>query len=82
MAAPHQDDTVLHAPGRCPECDKVPFYQRVRLEQRISFTGERVAPGWSPCPSSLRHPTLKEMMDFARAWRDTYPPRDLTVEEE
>jgi hypothetical protein len=83
MADPHPDHTILHSPqSGCQACCAFPLWQAVRLGQKIAFTDEVVPPGWSPCPSTLKHPTLKEMVDFARAWRDTYPDRDLTVEEE
>jgi hypothetical protein len=71
VQSPHlQDDTVLHAPGRCGVCDARPEWQAVRLYKQIAFTGEPVPEGWSPCPSSLKRPSPNELLAMAKALLD------------
>lgn len=50
--APHCDDLVLHAPGQCEYCDKVPRWQAWRVENGVNFTGEK-DPNKKPCPAEV-----------------------------
>lgn len=53
--APHCDQWVLHAPGRCQHCDKYSDWQKMREMWDVNFTGER-DPNKRPCPSEERRP--------------------------
>lgn len=50
---PHCDDLVLHAPGECEFCDKVPHLQTLRARWGINFTGKN-DPNKSQCPAEKR----------------------------
>lgn len=52
---PHCDASVLHAPGSCHFCDDYPDWQKIRVTQRINFTGEH-DPDKAPCPSTWFRP--------------------------
>lgn len=47
---PHCDMFVLHRPGTCDYCDKVPELQRYRIKYGINFTNES-DPELADCPS-------------------------------
>lgn len=47
---PHCDARVLHAPGECEHCDHYPELQRVRVAERVNFTGHS-DPYLKPCPA-------------------------------
>lgn len=53
--APHCDQSILHAPGKCQYCDEYPDWQEMREVQRINFTGENDADK-APCPSEAFRP--------------------------
>lgn len=38
--APHCDQTILHAPGKCVYCDHFPEWQEYRKVAQIAFTGD------------------------------------------
>lgn len=38
---PHEDAKILHAPGRCEQCDQFTYLQQVRAAWEISSTGAR-----------------------------------------
>lgn len=48
---PHCDTSILHAPGVCKFCDKLPEAQAYRKAARINFTGKNY-PDLAPCPST------------------------------
>lgn len=48
---PHCDQSILHAPGECPYCDRHPYEQRLREHWRINFTGHHDE-SKAPCPST------------------------------
>lgn len=49
--APHCDQNVLHAPGRCDFCDIYKDLQHFRITSGINFTGE-TDPEKKPCPAT------------------------------
>jgi hypothetical protein len=49
---PHCDQNVLHRKGKCDYCDMYPDLQKLRIKQKINFTGE-LKPNKEPCPSDL-----------------------------
>jgi hypothetical protein len=51
--APHCDDKVLHAPGKCKYCDAFPTAQANRITDNINFTGEG-DPNKKQCPAEVR----------------------------
>jgi hypothetical protein len=75
---PHPEDpTILHGPASgCAACNALPEYQKIRVAIKIAFTGEEPKDGgWSPCPSTLIHPTYKEMIDSARHRKASFSKR-------
>lgn len=64
---PHCDPTVLHAPGECEYCDKLPTLQKTRINLNINFTGER-DPRKNPDPSEIRRP-----LDTINRWPGNRP---------
>jgi hypothetical protein len=52
---PHCDMYVLHAPGTCDYCDKVPRLQEYRIDYGINFTNEN-DPDLDDCPSWEERP--------------------------
>ncbi len=51
--APHCDELVLHAPGICSFCDKLPELQKLRVMWKINFTGQNKK-DYRKCPAELR----------------------------
>lgn len=51
---PHCDTQVLHAPGECLYCDKMPARQALRIVWDIAFTGHKPVEGEMPCPSDKK----------------------------
>lgn len=47
---PHCDSRILHTPGACQYCDRLPDWQELRTMWGINFTGEKVK-GRSKCPA-------------------------------
>lgn len=52
---PHCDANVLHAPGECIYCDHYPIAQKLRIEQKINFTGH-YDPDKVLCPAERSRP--------------------------
>lgn len=50
---PHCDARVLHAPGKCLDCDKYSLWQELRMVWGINFTGE-YHEDKQMCPSEFR----------------------------
>lgn len=48
---PHNNLKVLHAPGECPDCDRYPYAQQLRLTWGIAFTGYTPEGKEIACPS-------------------------------
>jgi hypothetical protein len=51
--APHCDDLVLHSPGACDSCDKLPKTQQYRVAQGVAFTDAPRA-DLTPCFTARR----------------------------
>ena len=51
---PHCDQRVLHAPGECEYCDRLPDWQALREVWGIAFTGHEPQDGQIWCPSELQ----------------------------
>ena len=52
---PHCDDLVVHAPGECRYCDRLPELQAARAASGANFTGH-ADPSKTACPSTSRRP--------------------------
>lgn len=51
--APHCDDLILHAPGKCVYCDEYAEEQQERIRDGVNFTGEG-DPNKKTCPAEQR----------------------------
>ena len=56
LIAPHCDQAILHAPGECGMCDRLPGWQALRELWGIAFTGHEPQGREVSCPSDARRP--------------------------
>lgn len=69
--APHCDQRVLHAPGKCSVCDEyAPAAQAARKYRKVSFTGES-ALDCTPCPADFARG-----LGAAHVWHGNRPVKD------
>lgn len=66
MPAPHCDQRILHAPGKCQFCDRHPEWQELRVMWSIAFTGQAPVVGGLPCPADNARP--KDSPGDHRRW--------------
>ncbi len=68
VTPPHCDQSVLHAPGECSYCDRLPEWQALRRRWGIAFTGHPPAEYEVACPSDARRG-----LGQAHAWGGNRP---------
>jgi len=69
---PHCDMYVLHRPGSCDYCDRVPELQGYRIAYGVNFTNEN-DPELEDCPS-----WEKRTQETIERWSGNVPFADMT----
>ena len=70
ICGPHCDSKVLHAPGECSNCDRLPLLQKAREILGINFTGH-YDDGKIMCPSEYYR-----TLDTINRWHGNRPRKE------